>query len=404
MGLESALTQLLGAVADEPRWARALDRYAASFRVDGVGGAFLAQSLAQLNEWGAEFAAHPQVDYWMQAPASSGGPALLALGESPQASQQYVQHFRQVDPLQRMFEAHYTSTLESAGAWVVADSGFHTSRQFRQTAFYNDFLRVHGEGPRMFAGSRNSVHPNGNLFMFLFRGTGEEVFTASEIERFTGEFTSVQRAAFLHREVLSLRARTRGLERLMEQMPLGLVFLDTAGRLLHANARARRLWDHPAAAGVRALRTGAALQSTADPALRALFLRSLAGLSGCLALSGDILLVSLSLHDLAALGLRYDAPGVAWVLVERSLDSRAAVDLVRQAYRLSETETLLLQALMRGQTPQEFADARGVRITTARTQLSALLAKTATQRQQDLVALVARFMLLTPGSVPPGGD
>ena len=50
----------------------------------------------------------------------------------------------------------------------------------------------------------------------------------------------------------------------------------------------------------------------------------------------------------------------------------------------------------------EFADARGSRITTVRTQLSALLAKTGTQRQQDLVALVARLMLLAPGQAREG--
>lgn len=38
-----------------------------------------------------------------------------------------------------------------------------------------------------------------------------------------------------------------------------------------------------------------------------------------------------------------------------------------------------------------------------RTQMSALLAKTRTQRQQDLVALVARLMLLAPGQVAQQG-
>ena len=54
------------------------------------------------------------------------------------------------------------------------------------------------------------------------------------------------------------------------------------------------------------------------------------------------------------------------------------------------------RALLRGQTPQDFADARRVRIRTVRTQLSALLLKTGAARQQDLVALVARLLLLAP--------
>ena len=74
----------------------------------------------------------------------------------------------------------------------------------------------------------------------------------------------------------------------------------------------------------------------------------------------------------------------------------AAAALARQAWRLSPAETALLRALLRGQTPQDFADARRVRIRTVRTQLSALLLKTGAARQQDLVALVARLLLLAP--------
>ena len=137
-------------------------------------------------------------------------------------------------------------------------------------------------------------------------------------------------------------------------------------------------------------------------ALRALFQQSLQGRSGCVELpgtEGGLLLVTLPLSDLAALGLCHRAPGIAWVVLERSLCGEAAVALARQAYRLSPSEADLLLALMRGQTPQDFADARGSRISTVRTQMSSLLAKTRTQRQQDLVALVARLMLLAPGNV-----
>lgn len=87
------------------------------------------------------------------------------------------------------------------------------------------------------------------------------------------------------------------------------------------------------------------------------------------------------------------------VIMEHHLDCAAAVELARQAYRLSPTEAALLRALMRGHTPQDFADARGSRISTVRTQRSALFAKTSTLRQQDLIALVARLMLLTPAQV-----
>lgn len=400
--LHQALGDLLGSVADDARWGDALARYAASFRADLLGGAFLARDLDQLAQWGAEFAAHPVADYWLQSPSSDGAPALLAMGVTPEAAQRYATHYRLQDPLWDDAMAQRAQLGAAAGVWVATDAPVQAMRSFRRTEIYSDFLREYGIGTRMFGGSQGASHPVGNLFLSVYRQGDDEGFAPEEVGRFRAEFGGVQRAAYLHREMQALRARTQGLESLMEQMPMGLLFFDTAGRLLHANARARLLSARPESIALRTLQRGPVLASTADAALRALFLQSLQGRSGCMELPGPdagLLLVTLPLSDLAALGLHHRAPGVAWAVLERSLGAEAGVALARQAYRLSPSESDLLLALMRGQTPQDFADARGSRISTVRTQMSALLAKTRTQRQQDLVALVARLMLLAPGQV-----
>ncbi|KQO27476.1 LuxR family transcriptional regulator [Acidovorax sp. Leaf78] len=398
--LHPALGNLMGSVADGERFSEALSGYAASFRADLLGGAFLASGLDQLAQWGAQFAAHPEVDYWLQSPSSDGAPALLAMGVTPEAAQRYATHYRLSDPLWDDAMAR-RARMGLSGVWVATDAPLEATRGFRRTEIYNDFLRQYGIGTRMFGGSQGASSPVGNLFMSMFRQGDDEGFSREEVARFEAEFATVQRAAYLHREMVALRARTRGMEALMEQMPMGILFFDTAGRLLHANARVRALWAGAGQGGLlQTLQRGPLLASTADPTLRALFVQSLQGHSGCVELDGGLLLVALSISDLASLGMLQQAPGVAWVVMQRSLGCEAAVALARQAYRLSPAEADLLQALMRGQTPQDFADARGVRITTVRTQLSALLFKTRTVRQQDLVALVARLMLLAPGGQP----
>lgn len=398
--MHHALGDLLESVADDARWGDALARYAASFGADLLGGAFLACDMDQLAQWGAEFAVHPDVDYWLQSPSSDGTPALLAMGVTPEAAQRYATHYRLRDPLWDEATAQRARLGVAAGVWVATDAPVQATRGFRHTEIYNDFLREYGIGTRMFGGSQGTAHPVANLFMSVYRQGDGEGFTREEVARFQAEFGGVQRAAYLHREMVALRARTLGLESLMEQMPMGLLFFDTAGRLLHANARARVLSARPESVALRTLQRGPVLASTADAALHMLFQQSLQGRSGCVELPGadaGLLLVTLPLSDLAALGLHHRAPGVAWAVLERSLGAEAAVALARQAYRLSPSESDLLLALMRGHTPQDFADARGSRISTVRTQMSALLAKTRTQRQQDLVALVARLMLLAPG-------
>jgi len=391
--LHQALTDLLGAVADEARWAGALHRYATSLGADQVGWFVLASGPQQLAQQGVEFAAHPDPGYWLHLPSAAGTPALVGRGVTAEATLSYAAHYREQDPLWDAAMERYAQA-QHGGVWTVTDGTIAPARRQRHAAFYSDFLRPHGIGARMFGGSRGAArHPVGNLFASVYRLRGGEDFSAGQAQRFQAEFGALQHAAFLHREALALRTRTQGLEAMMERLSMGLLFFDTAGRLLHANARARTLAAQREHAGLRKLLAG---PRQADAPLRALFTQSLRGSSGCAELPGGLVLVSLAAGDLASLGLHHGAPGVAWMLLERSLDAAAAVALARQAYHLSPAEAALLLALLRGQTPQDFADARGVRIRTVRTQMSTLLLKTRTQRQQELVALVARLMLLAP--------
>ncbi|MGB3067487.1 MAG: helix-turn-helix transcriptional regulator [Ottowia sp.] len=397
--MHPALTDLLRAVADDTRWGEALHGYAVSLGADEIGWFVLASGPEQLAQRGAEFATHPDPAYWLQSPSAEGGPALVGQGVTAEVTQRYAEHFRAQDPLWDAAMEGYAQA-GPGGISVVTDPPRQARQRFRHAAFYEDFLRPHGIGTRMFGGARSARHPVGDLFASVYRLRDDDGFTREQVQRFQAEFGAVQQAAFLHREMLALRTRTQGLEGLMERLSMGMLFFDSGGRLLHANARARALAERREHRSLRRLLAGLPQM---DASLRVLFAQSLRGDSGCIELPGGLLLVALALGDLAALGLGHPASGVAWVLMERTLDAAAAAALVRQAFRLSPAETALLLALLRGQTPQDFADARGVRIRTVRTQMSTLLLKTRTQRQQDLVALGARLMLLAPGDVPRAG-
>jgi len=393
-----ALTDLLRAVADEVGWDEALHGYATSLGADEVGWFVLASGPEQLAQRGAEFAAHPDPAYWLQSPSAEGGPALVGQGLTAEVTLRYAEHYRAQDPLWDAAMEGYEQA-GPGGVSVVTDPPEQARQHLRHAAFYNDFLRPHGIGTRMFGGGRSTRHPVGDLFASVFRLQDDDGFTFEQVQRFRLEFGAVQQAAFLHREMLALRVRTQGLEGLMERLSVGMLFFGTAGRLLHANARARALAARREHGSLRKLLAGPA---QADAKMQALFAQSLRGESGCVELPNGLLLITLAVGDLGVLGLSHTAAGVAWVLMERTLDAAAAAALARQAYRLSPAEAALLLALLRGQTPQDFADTRGVRIRTVRTQLSTLLLKTRTQRQQDLVALGARLMLLSPGEVPGG--
>lgn len=69
-------------------------------------------------------------------------------------------------------------------------------------------------------------------------------------------------------------------------------------------------------------------------------------------------------------------------------------------FGLTPSESELALALWNGMQPADFAARRGVEITTVRTQLKSLLAKTGCRRQSEVVALVARMQPMLTESAP----
>jgi DNA-binding NarL/FixJ family response regulator len=64
--------------------------------------------------------------------------------------------------------------------------------------------------------------------------------------------------------------------------------------------------------------------------------------------------------------------------------------LLRRFFELTPAETRLAQALTCGESLEEVAERLNVKMTTARTQLAAIFAKTSTNRQAQLVAILNR--------------
>lgn len=61
------------------------------------------------------------------------------------------------------------------------------------------------------------------------------------------------------------------------------------------------------------------------------------------------------------------------------------------AFDLTDAEIRVALALLNGETPAEIAEARGVRLSTIRSQVKAIFAKTGTARQSELVGVLSRM-------------
>jgi DNA-binding CsgD family transcriptional regulator len=110
-------------------------------------------------------------------------------------------------------------------------------------------------------------------------------------------------------------------------------------------------------------------------------------------------------------------PLLAYLLVDNA-DNREVLKLIdlgetpvpseswlRSIFNLSLAEARLAQALARGETLEEVACSLGIKISTARTQLAVIFAKTETRRQARLVAILSRLahvelLFLKPADLP----
>jgi DNA-binding CsgD family transcriptional regulator len=84
----------------------------------------------------------------------------------------------------------------------------------------------------------------------------------------------------------------------------------------------------------------------------------------------------------------------ALVVVDLSVVCEANPAVLQRMFDLTPAEASLAVKIGRGETPATIARSNGVTIATVRSQLAAVFAKTNTQRQAELVALLARVSLL----------
>ncbi|MFD1710361.1 helix-turn-helix transcriptional regulator [Ottowia sp. GY511] len=271
----------------------------------------------------------------------------------------------------------------------------------RQTRFYREYMLrypvEHMLTAVMSDGSVPGLAPP--MLLNLFRHPQQPDFDAADVARLHLLYPHLLRAFDLHWLQRRRQEQVGLLHQFLDALDFGMVMLDPAAQALYANYAARALAATPSLApwlGQLPVRV------TAHDALARLVHAAARGRGGGLVLGDEqrrLMALALPIDEhrrLTADGAPNPAPppGACMLLLAQQGHAPTGVpDFVTRLFGLSAAEARVLPLLLRGQPPADIATELGVKLSTVRTQLSAIFAKTGAMRQQDLIRLL--------GSVPP---
>jgi DNA-binding CsgD family transcriptional regulator len=200
----------------------------------------------------------------------------------------------------------------------------------------------------------------------------------------------------LHQRVTSVRADARALVAAFDHLALGVVLMDSAGRVSFANRSADEIL------GVTKATRGAERLAAERTRALAQLLVDRRSVRGSLVLrhpvDGRPLQVFVTPFDWPA---SYGEAGTRYATAVFMGDARRLsgdpLDVLRELYLLTPSEARLAFLLTTGRSVEESARELGIALSTARSVLKAVFAKTDTRRQSDLV----RLLLTGPGELRP---
>lgn len=265
-------------------------------------------------------------------------------------------------------------------------------REFADGAFYNDFFRVFGDDTGVCLGVLLPTQA-GLVGLGLQRALRSPGFGEADVATLESLLPHLRRMTDARAMVRSAQARERDAEAVLDRLATGAMLVEAGGRIVLVNAAAEAMLDQ---------RDGLACCHGAltalDPQVAAQLSAALTQATardGCF--GGAVAVGRPSGRRAYRLILApHRPPGSDRTLALALIDDpeSAAPDMaaiLADLFALTPAEADLAVRLMSGASVEEASEARGVRVSTGRTQLKHLLEKTETRRQGEMLSLLARL-------------
>jgi len=201
--------------------------------------------------------------------------------------------------------------------------------------------------------------------------------------------------------LLNARAvETARLSETLDALKIGIVLADAESRILHANRAAEELIrggglirDRGGRLRVDGAAASAEINKAIGLAARDKAAVGKAGIAVRLTDAASDVERPVVAHVLPLAGgeirSRLDPTAVAAVFINSPLEEASCADTMAQTFKLTPAEARVLVPVLSGKTVVEAAEDIGVAMTTARTHLNNIFAKTGVSRQSELIKLAA---------------
>jgi DNA-binding CsgD family transcriptional regulator/PAS domain-containing protein len=326
-----------------------------------------------------------------QNPVSISVELIHAFGIEPHYVDLYVERYAKLDPTTTpMF------LLETEDVASPTDLLLHG--ELANSFFYKEWLQPQGFVDLLQASLGNS--PTDFVRLWFLRKSESGMVDSSMRERLRLIAPHMRRAVVVSQLVGRAAAEAATFGNALDGIGAGLFFVDASGRIVHANTSGHDML----AQGVLARASGGKLASNdAVQAFDEIFgiadssdadVGPRGGAVALTASDGDHYVahvLPLTAGARRQVGAGFEA--IAAVFVKKAaLDMPSPQDIIAKFYKLTPTELRVLFAIVQVGGVPEVAESMGISPSTVKTHLRRLFVKTGTDRQADLVKLVAGYV------------
>ena len=329
---------------------------------------------------------------WRSEVSGAAGPVCCSFGIAPRYAESYAEHYAKLDPLMVAMFSREIGDVASATELV-------SRSVFEQSRFYKEWAQPQGWAHSVQANLDKS--PTSFVHLSLWRNETSGSVDSPTTDRLRLLASHMRRAMLVRQIVDRHAAEAATLGDTLDGIGPGLFFVNADAHILETNANGRAMLEQ----GTLVRAFGGRLvpaDRDAERELTEILCGFESGNAATNVRTASLLLSAragepfvahvVPLIDRVQRGTGSAYTALAAVFVQKaSFELPSSREVIAKSYKLTPTELRVLLAIVEVGGVPKVSEAMGISVSTVKTHLGRLFAKTGTDRQADLVKLVAAY-------------